>query len=464
MSRTNVSRRQFLTIAMAAGGGALAAACVPAAAPMPGDEAASESVEAPAMEAMELKLTTLGGVGWPEAMEILAAEHEERTGNKVVLDLVNWPLLDTVLPALAAGEPPDVYHDHSTKFFKMFSESTVLTLDPYVEAGDWSPDDLSPMDMQAHTWVDGSIKGVPLWTDLSTGHFFAYREDYFDEAGIPRPTSHGGFDSYDHLWDVAQKLTQTDASGNVTRWGWSSDIAYVGFRILNLVLDLGGHWWDEGKQEFKLTSDEVIEALDTYLIEPIRLGAAYDEDQAPEQSRNEQLPEGVAAMSSSTFSIRTAEDSHPDVAEVMAHAEAPLSTPTCLTNSATMSVGAALGASSPPPFPPIGTRPRSSLPKPSSNLPQPRRRFTATSARPAPARNMSTTPSSKNSALRPATPPPPSTCTSGRWPDRAPSSVGSGANWGWRTGSAALAALAESSMSQQKRPRPAASRPAALFP
>ena len=323
MSSTNVSRRQFLTIAMAAGGGALAAACVPAAAPMPGDEAASEGAEAPAMEALELKLTTLGGVGWPEAMEILAAEHEERTGNKVVLDLVNWPLLDTVLPALAAGEPPDVYHDHSTKFFTMFSESTVLTLNPYVEAADWSPDDLSPMDMQAHTWVDGSIKGVPLWTDLSTGHFFAYREDYFDEAGIPRPSSHGGFDSYTHLWDVAQKLTQTDASGNVTRWGWSSDIAYLGFRILNLVLDLGGHWWDEGKQEFNLTSDEVIEALDTYLIEPIRLGAAYDEDHAPEQSRNEQLPEGVAAMSSSTFSIRTAEDSHPDVAEVMAHAEAP---------------------------------------------------------------------------------------------------------------------------------------------
>ena len=179
------------------------------------------------------------------------------------------------------------------------------------------------MDMQAHTWVDGSIKGVPLWTDLSTGHFFAYREDYFDEAGIPRPSSHGGFDSYGHLWDVAQKLTQTDASGNVTRWGWSSDTAYLGFRILNLVLDLGGHWWDEDKQEFKLTSDEVIDALDTYLIEPIRLGAAYDEDHAPEQSRNEQLPEGVAAMSSSTFSIRTAEDSHPDVAEVMAHAEAP---------------------------------------------------------------------------------------------------------------------------------------------
>lgn len=112
------------------------------------------------MEALELKLTTLGGVGWPEAMNILAEEHEERTGNKVVLNLVNWPLLDTVLPALAAGDPPDVYHDHSTKFFNMFAESTVLTLNPYVETADWSPDDLSPMDMQAHTWVDGSIKGV----------------------------------------------------------------------------------------------------------------------------------------------------------------------------------------------------------------------------------------------------------------------------------------------------------------
>ena len=131
MSSKNISRRQFLSISMAAGGAVVAAACVPAAAPMVEDEAASEAAEVPAMEAMELKLTTLGGVGWPEAMTILAEEHEERTGNKVVLDLVNWPLLDTVLPALAAGEPPDVYHDHSTKFFQMFSESTVLTLNPY---------------------------------------------------------------------------------------------------------------------------------------------------------------------------------------------------------------------------------------------------------------------------------------------------------------------------------------------
>jgi len=274
-----MSRRGFLRISAVSTAGMLAAAC---AQPVPVGQEVEE--EAPAMpEAMEFTLLSLDGVGWNEANTELIAAFEGKTGHKGNLWGAGWPMNDTLLPAIAAGSPPDVYHDMPLKQPELYANGTAMTLNDLVEASPWSPEDLSPVDMQACTWF-GEIKQMPLWHDLTGHSFYVYRTDFLDEAGIPHPARHGGLESYDQLYDVAQKLTQRDASGNVSRWGWYRALS---FSILSRVLDEGEHWWDEENQEFTLTNDAVIKWINKLYFEPLELGISPNEEQTPDMSNVE---------------------------------------------------------------------------------------------------------------------------------------------------------------------------------
>ncbi len=270
-------------------------------------------------EAMEFTLLSLDGVGWNEANTELIKAFEEKTGHKGNLWGAGWPMNDTLLPAIAAGAPPDVYHDMPLKQAELYANGTAMTLNDLVDESPWSPEDLSPVDMQACTWF-GEIKQMPLWHDLTGHSFYVYRMDYFDEAGIPHPARHGGLASYDQLYDVAQKLTQRDASGNVSRWGWYRALS---FSILSRVLDDGEHWWDEENQEFTLTNDTVIKWINKLYFEPLELGISPNEEQTPDMSNVEMMTEGVVAMTDRFFTLHIAEDAGRSEAEVMNHMQSP---------------------------------------------------------------------------------------------------------------------------------------------
>ncbi len=310
-----MSRRDFLRVSAVSTAGILAAAC---AQPVPVAQEVEE--EAPEMpEAMEFTLLSLDGVGWNEANTELIKAFEEKTGHKGNLWGAGWPMNDTLLPAIAAGSPPDVYHDMPLKQAELYANGTAMTLNDLVDESPWSPEDLSPVDMQACTWF-GEIKQMPLWHDLTGHSFYVYRMDYFDEAGIPHPARHGGLESYDQLYDVAQKLTQRDASGNVSRWGWYRALS---FSILSRVLDDGEHWWDEENQEFTLTNDTVIKWINKLYFEPLELGISPNEEQTPDMSNVEMMTEGVVAMTDRFFTLHIAEDAGRSEAEVMNHMQSP---------------------------------------------------------------------------------------------------------------------------------------------
>ena len=310
-----MSRRDFLRVSAMSTAGMLAAACV-----QPAPVAQEVVEEAPAMpEAMEFTLLSLDGVGWNEANTVLIEAFEEKTGHKGKLWGAGWPMNDTLLPAIAAGAPPDVYHDMPLKQAELYANGTAMTLNDHVEASPWNPEDLSPVDMQACTWF-GKIKQMPLWHDLSGQSFYVYRTDFFDEAGIPHPARHGGLESYDQLHDVAQKLTQRDASGNVSRWGWYRALS---FQVLSKVLDEGEHWWDEENQEFTLTNDAFIKWINKLYFEPLELGISPNEEQTPDMSDVEMMTEGAVAMTDRFFTLHIAEDAGRSEAEVMNHMQSP---------------------------------------------------------------------------------------------------------------------------------------------
>jgi ABC-type glycerol-3-phosphate transport system substrate-binding protein len=169
-----MSRRDFLRVSAMSTAGMLAAACV-----QPAPVAQEVVEEAPAMpEAMEFTLLSLDGVGWNEANTVLIEAFEEKTGHKGKLWGAGWPIRNSTLPAIAAGTPPDVFHDMPGQISHLYADGTVLNLNSLMEKSPWNPEDLSPLDMQACTWF-GKIKQMPLWHDLSGQSFYVYRTDFF---------------------------------------------------------------------------------------------------------------------------------------------------------------------------------------------------------------------------------------------------------------------------------------------
>ena len=173
----------------------------------------------------------------------------------------------------------------------------------------------------------GDIKKIPFWHNTVPIATLAYRKDFVDEAGLSHPSTEEAWESYDDLWEWAGKLQgagrerQHYALGDGTTIG----LAWAGFSVLGGVLDQGGHWWDEGKQEFTLNTAEVVNALQTIYFDPVyTYGVSYDNANQPEVPRNERLFEGVVAASHMNWPILIALDKGMmDMVEILGYAEIP---------------------------------------------------------------------------------------------------------------------------------------------
>ena len=106
MKRREVSRRQFLQWgAVATGSLALAACAAPAPASTDAADTASASDEEVMAEALELTLLSLKGTGWPEFNNLIVDTFMEQSGHIGTLQEAQWPIRETLIPAIAAGTP-----------------------------------------------------------------------------------------------------------------------------------------------------------------------------------------------------------------------------------------------------------------------------------------------------------------------------------------------------------------------
>ena len=62
-------------------------------------------------EMLDLTLLSLKGTGWPKFNNFIVENFMEQTGHNATLQEAQWPIRETVIPAIAAGTPPDVVHD-----------------------------------------------------------------------------------------------------------------------------------------------------------------------------------------------------------------------------------------------------------------------------------------------------------------------------------------------------------------
>ena len=352
MDRRRVSRRQFLQWSAIATGSLALAACpaAPAEAPMEAPAASSDSDDMAMEEALDLTLVSLKGTGWPKFNNFIVESFIEQTGHNATLQESQWPIRDTVIPAIAAGTPPDVVHDMGKMSGALYIEGAYLTLNDLVDAAPFSPDDFIAADIDSLTFF-GDIKKIPFWHNTVPIATLAYRKDFVDEVGLSHPPTEDAWETYGDLWEWAGKLQVQDASGNITRWGWDHiGLSWSGFSVLGGVLDQGGHWWDEGKQEFTLNTDEVVNALQTIYYDPVyTYGVSYDNANQPEVPRNERLFEGVVAAMHMNWPILIALDKGMmDMVEILGYAEIPGMAPGQHNYCYEGTWGAGIVASSPP--------------------------------------------------------------------------------------------------------------------
>ncbi len=326
MEHRKASRRQFLQwSAVATGSLALAACAAPAPASTDAADTASASDDQAMAEALDLTLLSLKGTGWPEFNNLIIDTFMEQSGHNGTLQEVQWPIRDTLIPAIAAGTPPDVVHDMGKMSGALYIEGAYLTLNDLLDASPHSADDFISADIEALTFF-GEIKKIPFWHNGVPNGFFIYRKDFLDEAGISHPATHGAFESYAELFEWTQKLQIQDASGNITRWGWDHiGTSWSGFPVLGGVLDQGSHWWDEGAGQFTINTEEMANTIQTIYLDPVyTYGVSYDNANEPEVARNERLFEGVVAAQQFTWPILIAYDKEMyDMVELIGYSEIP---------------------------------------------------------------------------------------------------------------------------------------------
>ncbi len=225
-----------------------------------------------------------------EAYVRLAEEFERLTGAKFTIEPQGWPIEDKIITGMAAGIVPDVVCIMGRQITPLVYEGALVDLTDVVY-GTISDDWFSPVSRGAYTY-DGKMWGVPTEGNAVSG-VTNVRLDLLEEAGLEDlwPPNQGrlGFDSFDEMWDLAQKLQDS----GVAEWGISSQ-GWDAAHLWGIMLTLGQPFWNEETRTFHMDSPEALEAMNLLAYKPIfELGIESHQS----TQHQEQLNAGVVALS-----------------------------------------------------------------------------------------------------------------------------------------------------------------------
>ncbi|MCI9148468.1 MAG: ABC transporter substrate-binding protein [Hungatella sp.] len=170
-------------------------------------------------EKIELTFFYPIGVGGALAtlIENLAAEFTKENPDIILNPVFAGNSTETMtktVSALQGGTPPDFAILPNPELYSFLDMDAVIPLDDFIAAdgGQEYIDDFIPAFLE-NSYYDGSIYSIPF--QRSTVIMY-YNKDHFKEAGLDpeKPPA-----NWDELRDYAKKLTITDGSGNISRYG-----------------------------------------------------------------------------------------------------------------------------------------------------------------------------------------------------------------------------------------------------
>ncbi len=187
----------------------------------------------------------------PQQIQTLFDKYTAETGIKVE---VTAPIEeDKILPALTGSEPPDVLVLSGGDLVKSYAkEGLVAELSDIIKTGGIDLNDFfeAPLDQCRY---GSQILCLPWGTDM---YALFWNKDMFEAAGLDPNTPPA---TMEELAEFADKLTQTDADGNLTQvgflpdQGWGHDDLYVRM--------FGGFWYSEDGQHVTANSQAMIDSL-----------------------------------------------------------------------------------------------------------------------------------------------------------------------------------------------------------
>ena len=199
--------------------------------------------------------------GVPEEVDIqekLADAFMKANPNiKVTLDHVSGAgdYNQTILTRIAGGTAPDVFYLGEVMSPIYAERGVVEDLLPYaqrdgIDFNDYWPGVLSPCGYDdGHLWAFAKDCGP---------YFIYYNKADFDEIGEPYPDGTWTLDEFE---EVAKKLTKTDDSGKVTRYGFAGENGWTSW--FAFAYKNGGQIMDESGQRF-VDDPKTAEVLQWY--------------------------------------------------------------------------------------------------------------------------------------------------------------------------------------------------------
>lgn len=294
MKTRQMSRREFLSLAGAAGSAALLAACAPPATPEP-EEEETPAAEEVATEAAPAEVVTIEFLGEPGTAELREEEKEkfETENPNIEWVQVEQPevvsRLEQLLTLVAAGTPPDCARVESDVYRTFCNYELLLAITENIKADpELSKPDYWIQPQESNRCVyEGEWYGVgSCWV---APHFY-YNKELFDELGVEPPSNDPDEAwEWDYFLDVARELT-VDTNGNhpgeagfdvdsIDRWGAFWPTWWIPLHAA--IQSNGADWVDPETGKIALDNPAAMEAVqrvaDLTLVHQVALSqAAFD--------------------------------------------------------------------------------------------------------------------------------------------------------------------------------------------
>jgi multiple sugar transport system substrate-binding protein len=300
-----MSRRGFLRLGALAAGGAVLAACQPAAKPeeKPAEEKPAEKAAAtPMPEQKEATLVWLVRANprenhWEE--EVVIPAFKEKHPN-ITIDLMivttssgaDW--VAKVMSLYAAGTPADLHNGIVGTFIQLYAEDKVLELTPYIEEDGFDLEPFGSLVKDPDMCRSGKQMAMPILTTAACPMF--YNMDLFDEAGLDYPPTDWNDKSWtwDKVVELGTKLTKDygtadavygfDGGGQFHQWAyvfggdcWKADwyekagVVEEAFDDTDAAID-GCQFWQDLIYKYKITPTPSDSSAISQLGNPFKTG------------------------------------------------------------------------------------------------------------------------------------------------------------------------------------------------
>lgn len=196
---------------------------------------------------------------WADFLNVMAERFEAKTGIKVEVEVgpSGGAYREQVLVRTAGGMAPDVTDFNPGQAAFLIENGMFEDLRPYVERDGLDMSQFPPVAIEGMTAPDGTMWGLPMGLFPISVYF---NVDMFAQAGIANPKELGEDWTWETYLESAQRLTLTDADGNVLQFG-TIDPRY---RWQILVHQAGGSVYDRQAfpSESWFNTPEVLEAVE----------------------------------------------------------------------------------------------------------------------------------------------------------------------------------------------------------